>query len=457
MPWHKPEAEARLCALLIGLPNAGKSTLFNRLVQGGRAIEGVEAGLTRDVHEGVALEGEVLLCDTPGLESPKDTSAFLAKTLRKADIFLFVVDGKEAISEASYDWIKRLRRYGVPILLVVNKCDKGMPPEAVWDAHRLGLAHVIPTSTMSGFGLEDLCEAIASFLPDKKSEERGPKNVQDLDDAQDLQTETVFGPLQLALVGRPNVGKSTLFNALVGEERMRVGPEAGVTRDAISVAFRLGSKEALLWDTAGVRRREKGKTSTDQAAESETYRAIRFAHVVVLVIDVTRPLEKGDLLIAGHVIDEGRALVIAMNKSDLINSDQEKEIRLSLPRLLSRVRGVSVVFMSADRGKGMRKLLAEIQSAYEKWKKRVPTSALNRFLQEAVADRPPPLFQRRVVTLKYMTQIKTGPPTFHIFGARLEGVAEAYVAYLTRKLRQTFELEGVPVRIVLKSGRNPYV
>jgi GTP-binding protein len=465
--------------LLLGRPNVGKSTLFNSLVPGGRAITGPTAGVTRDVKEGRSPSGERIFYDTPG-STPRDmTSPFLKEIWDEADLFLFVIDGRVGLTQEDHAWAKALRKSSKPVLVVVNKCDRCVlpenMPEGFWEAHTMGFHHVVPVSAAHGTGLDLLDEALEALMTPKIKQQSAENIEQDgikgTEEELEPQGEpkgesesapldedaSPVGPVHLALVGRPNVGKSTLMNRLLGRARVQTGPVAGLTRDAIVAPFNLDGKPALLWDTAGLRRRSLDKDALDKASETDTLRAIHFAHVVVLLMDGTSPFEKADLKVASHIIEEGRGIVLAVNKCDKVDvAALKKEVTEALESLLPKIRGAMPVFLSAETGTGVPDLLRAVKLCYTRWQTRLSTGRLNHMLQTMIQHHPPPLHKGRSISLKYIVQTKARPPTFALFGNRLEGLPASYETYLLNKIRTHFHLEGVPLRLSLKRVRNPY-
>jgi len=449
---------------IVGRPNVGKSTLFNRLTGRRTALVDDRPGVTRDRREGEALLYDLAfrVVDTAGLEeAPPDSlagrmRAQSERAVAQADVVLFVIDARSGVlpdDERFADW---LRRSGKPVLLVANKCEGRAAEALVAEAYRLGLEAPIALSAEHGLGLADLHEALAKHLAPQAPEPEAGKSEADEESEAD---EAPDGPLQIAVVGRPNVGKSTLVNRLIGEERLLTGPEAGITRDAIALDWVYRGQAIRLVDTAGLRRRAKIKEGLERLAGADTRRALKYAHVAVLLIDATQPLERQDLTIAEQVVEEGRGLVLAVNKWDLVGEPGPTlaELRRRVEEALPRVRGVPLVTLSAATGKGVARLLPAVVGLYEAWNRRIPTARLNRFLEEAVARHPPPAPQGRRIRLKYMTQVKARPPTFAIFASHASQLPESYMRYLENGLRQAFDLAGPPLRLRLRSGRNPYV
>ncbi|MHA1569665.1 MAG: ribosome biogenesis GTPase Der [Alphaproteobacteria bacterium] len=445
-----------LTVAILGRPNVGKSTLFNRLTGRRLALVHDRPGVTRDRREADARLGdlELRLIDTAGFEDAKGD--VLEARMREqtevaigeADVALLLIDARAGVTPLDQHFARWLRRQSIPILIVANKYEGRAAISGLGEAHGLG-QDPIGISAMEGFGLADLYAALLPYAEKADSV--------DGDEAGEAGDE-VETPLQFAVVGRPNVGKSTLINQLVGAERLLTGPEPGVTRDAIPVAWRHAGRDVRLVDTAGLRRRAQVTDRLEKMSAGDSRRAIRYAQVVVLVLDARDMLEKQDLTIARWVVEEGRALVIAVNKWDLIDAPRTAMDRLRdrLVRSLPQVKGVPVVTLSALTGKNVNQLMPAVFSAFERWNRRVSTGALNRWLAEMIERHPPPLAGGRPIRLRYVTQPKTRPPTFAIFVSRPQELPDSYVRYLENSLRDDFDLAGVPIRIFTRKGRNPY-
>jgi GTP-binding protein len=450
---------------IVGRPNVGKSTLFNRLTAKHTALVSDMPGLTRDRREGEAdIAGhQVTLVDTAGLEEAAAGSiaarmrAQSEAAVARADLVLFVLDARDGVVPADAAFARTVRQSGRPTILVANKCEGRAGTEGFYEAFQLGLGEPIAISAEHGEGLSDLAEAILAALGLKPVRKRRARDV-DTPDAEDEQASAEERPIRLAIVGRPNAGKSTLVNALLGEERMITGPEPGLTRDAVASDFTWGSRPIRLFDTAGLRRKARVSELAEKLAASDAVRAIRFAEVVVLLVDAEHPLEQQDLTIGHLVAEEGRALVVAVNKWDLVTGKQKrmKELRETLEEKLAQVAGVPLVAVSALAGSGLERLMSEVLRAYELWNRRVPTPQLNRWLGEALERHAPPASKGRRVKIRFMTQASARPPTFVAFCARPEALPPAYLRYLTNSLRDTFDLPGVPIRIKLRKGDNPF-
>jgi GTP-binding protein len=450
---------------IVGRPNVGKSTLFYRLTAKHTALVSDMPGLTRDRREGEAdIAGhQVTLVDTAGLEEAAAGSiaarmrAQSEAAVARADLVLFVLDARDGVVPADAAFARTVRQSGRPTILVANKCEGRAGTEGFYEAFQLGLGEPIAISAEHGEGLSDLAEAILAALGLKPVRKRRARDV-DTPDAEDEQASAEERPIRLAIVGRPNAGKSTLVNALLGEERMITGPEPGLTRDAVASDFTWGGRPIRLYDTAGLRRKARISELAEKLAASDAVRAIRFAEVVVLLVDAEHPLEQQDLTIGHLVAEEGRALVVAVNKWDLVTGKQKrmKELRETLEEKLAQVAGVPLVAVSALAGSGLERLMSEVLRAYELWNRRVPTPQLNRWLGEALERHAPPASKGRRVKIRFMTQASARPPTFVAFCARPEALPPAYLRYLTNSLRDTFDLPGVPIRIKLRKGDNPF-
>jgi GTP-binding protein len=452
---------------IVGRPNVGKSTLFNKLTAKRSALVSDMPGLTRDRREGEAeLAGhKVTLVDTAGLEeaAPDSIAARMRAqsetAITRADLVLFVLDARDGVVPADAAFARIVRQSGRPAILVANKCEGRAGAEGFYDAYQLGLGEPIAISAEHGEGLGDLATAILAALgltPVRKRRRGDEADGEGEEIVEEADAKVL--PIRLAIVGRPNAGKSTLVNALLGEERMITGPEPGLTRDAVATDFTWGGRPIRLFDTAGLRRKARVSEAAEKLAASDAVRALRFAEVVVLLVDAEHPFEKQDLTIGEMVADEGRALVIAVNKWDLVSDKQKKlkELRVFIEDRLAQVAGISLVAISALADLGLERLMSEVFRTYDTWNRRVPTPHLNRWLAEALQRHAPPASKGRRVKIRFMTQASARPPTFVAFCGRPEALPPAYLRYLTNSLRQAFDLPGVPIRIKLRKGDNPF-
>jgi GTPase len=429
-----------LAVAIIGRPNVGKSTLFNRLAGRKTALVASEPGLTRDRREGHAqlADLELRITDTAGFEQSKgrDLAARMrAQTERavaEADVALFLIDARAGVTALDRDLAQWLRRLGKPVVLVANKTEGRGTQSGIAEAYGLGLGEPVAISAEHGEGLADLYEALLPYAAER--------------------------PLQLTVVGRPNVGKSTLINRLLGAERLLTGPEPGITRDAISVDWSWRGRKLRLIDTAGLRRKSRIEAKTERLSAGDTLHAIRFAEVAVLVVDASLGLERQDLAIARMVAEEGRALVLAVNKWDLVAKRKEtlEKITERMAESLPQLAGLKPLTLSAATGAGMDKLVPAAFEAYAAWNRRVPTPTLNRFLTRVQERNPPPLVAGRRLKLRYLTQVNIRPPTFALFASKPGELPESWRRYLVNLLRESFDLPGVPIRMMLRKGKNPF-
>ncbi|MCK5546179.1 MAG: ribosome biogenesis GTPase Der [Rhodospirillaceae bacterium] len=450
---------------IIGRPNVGKSTLFNRLVGKRLAIVDDAPGVTRDRREGDGKIADMRfrVIDTAGLEDVKDNSLearMRAQTeiaLEDADVALMMFDARVGITPTDKHFSGLLRKSKTPVIMVANKCERGAGEAGRLEAYELGLGEPIAVSSEHGEGIGELYDALKPYATQSKKNKSAYKASDDGDYGDD--DDAVLGkPLQLAIIGRPNVGKSTLVNHLLGSERMLTGPEAGITRDSIAIEWEYKGRAINLIDTAGLRRKARVTNKVEYLSGADSRRAIDFSQVCILLLDAEDMLEKQDLTIAGSVIDEGRALVIAVNKWDLIKDKKEAMQKLEdrLQTSLSQVRGVPIVTISAKNGKGMDKLLDAAFDVFEVWNRRIPTGQLNKWLEQVLHDHQPPLVGGRRIKVRYMTQPKTRPPTFALFVSHTKGLPESYQRYMANALREDFELWGIPLRLHVRKGKNPY-
>jgi GTP-binding protein len=438
---------------ILGRPNVGKSTLFNRLVGRRMALVDDAPGVTRDRREGQGriADLEFNVIDTAGLEEAAPTSlvgrmrAQTERSIDLADVVLLVVDAREGLTEPDRHFGGWLRESGKPVILVANKAEGRSELAAVGEAYALGLGDPVPLSAAHGEGFAELYDRLRGFAPLPEEEAEAAE-------------EAGERPLQLAIVGRPNVGKSTLVNRLVGEERLLTGPEPGITRDAIALDWEWRGRAIRLVDTAGLRRRARVEDPLERLSGADTLRTIRFAGTVVLVLDALEPFGKQDLTIANMVAEEGRALVLAANKWDAV-ADKPAALRRLRDRVttsLAQLHGVKLVAISGLAGNGLDQLMNAVFAVDAVWNKRIPTPALNRWLAAIQQHHPPPLVGARRLKLRYMTQANTRPPTFALFASKLAELPDSYRRYLVNALREDFDLPGTPIRLMLRKGDNPY-
>src|SRR5262245_10900729 len=445
---------------IVGRPNVGKSTLFNRLTGTRAALVSDTPGLTRDRREGEALIAghNVRLIDTAGLEDAAAGSiaarmrAQTETAIRAADAVLFLIDARAGVVPADAAFARLVRAAGRPAILVANKCEGRGGQEGFYEAFALGLGEPVAISAEHGEGVGELVRDIAAALG---LQDRGAVEVEHENAGAEAGAAR---PLRIAIVGRPNTGKSTLVNALLGEERMITGPEPGLTRDAVASDFEWNGRRLRLFDTAGLRRKTKIAEPAEKLSASDAIRAIRFAEVVVLLLEAGHAFEHQDLVLGGRVGEEGRALVVAVNKWDLVEDKQKrlKELRGMAADMLAQVPGVAVMPISALAERGLDKLMHAVLRADDLWNRRIATADLNRWLGEALARHPPPAVRGRRLKIRYVTQASARPPTFVAFGSRPDDLPKAYVRYLLNSLRETFDLPGVPIRLHVRGGRNPY-
>jgi GTP-binding protein len=443
---------------IVGRPNVGKSTLFNRLVGKRLALVDDLPGVTRDRREGQARLGDIVftVIDTAGLEQAARESlsarmqSQTAAAVAEADAVFFLVDARTGPTPADGAFADIVRKSGKPTVLIANKSEGRAGEAGANEAYALGLGEPIAISAEHGEGLADLYEALRAALPDKTAQPAGVKTADERD--------TPKAPIRVAVVGRPNTGKSTLVNRLLGEERLLTGPEAGITRDAIAVDLEWHGRRFRMHDTAGLRRRSRIEEKLEKLSVADALHAIRFAEVVIVLMDAERPFEEQDLRIVDLVEREGRALVIGMNKSDLVEREPRAHAKLreEADHWLPQVKGVPVVAVSALTGAGVDRLMQAVATIHEVWNRRVPTPALNRWLSEATAAHPPPAVSGRRIKLNYITQPKSRPPTFVLFCTRADAVPDSYRRYLVNGLRDAFNFPGVPVRLTLRAKPNPY-
>ncbi|UVC07179.1 ribosome biogenesis GTPase Der [Rhizobium sp. TH2] len=460
---------------IVGRPNVGKSTLFNRLVGKKLALVDDLPGVTRDRRPGDArlVDLRFRIIDTAGLEEAHEDSlegrmrAQTEAAIDEADLSLFLVDAKAGLTPLDNTLAEMLRRRGKPVVLVANKSEARGSDAGFYDAYTLGLGEPCPISAEHGQGMIDLRDAIVAAIGEDKA--FGDEDIAETDvdvrpteeELDDENYEPVYDetkPLRIAVVGRPNAGKSTLINRFLGEDRLLTGPEAGITRDSISVEWKWKERTIKMFDTAGMRKRARVVEKLEKLSVADALRAVRFAETVIIVFDATIPFEKQDLHIVDFVVREGRACVLAFNKWDLIEDRQKvlADLREKTDRLLPQVRGIRAVTVSGETGEGLDRLMQAVIEADKIWNKRVSTAKLNRWLEFQTQGHPPPAVSGRRIKLKYMTQIKSRPPGFIISSSRPEALPESYTRYLINGLRDDFGLTGVPIRISYRGTVNPF-
>jgi len=437
---------------IVGRPNVGKSTLFNRLVGRKLALVDDRPGVTRDRREGEArlLGLEFRLIDTAGYEDedpqtlPGRMRAQTEAAVRDADVALFLVDAREGVTPLDSEIARWLRVGATPVVLVANKAEAKVAEAGVLDAYRLGLGDPVPVSAEHGEGVVDLFEALRPLVEREEAE-----GSEEGDEA---------APLKLAIMGRPNAGKSTLVNRMVGEERLITGPEAGITRDAITLDWEWQGRPVRLVDTAGLRKRAKITDKLEKLSSADARRAMEHAEVAILLLDATRGLEAQDLRIAEYVIEEGRALIIAINKWDVAENASSlfNGVKAALEEGLAQVKTIPVLTVSAKTGKGIDQLLGAAFELRDQWSRRIGTGELNRWFEAAVETNPPPAPGGKRIKLRYITQVKTRPPSFVLFGTRVDQLPESYRRYLLNSMRRDLGLGPVPLRLTMRSPSNPF-
>jgi len=476
--------ERPLTVAIIGRPNVGKSTLFNRLVGKRIALVDDTPGVTRDRRLADGWVGGLALrvIDTAGLEEAFDDSLEARmrrqteRALDEADVALMMIDARAGVLPLDAHFANWLRRGRTPVVLLANKCEGRAGQDGLLDAYRLGLGDPVPVSAEHGEGMADLVEALLphyNALQDRaRAEDATPAavdsaleqvdtgvDIADPETGEDLE-ETAPAPrfLQLAIVGKPNVGKSTLINRLVGEDRLLTGPEAGITRDSIAVEWSWKDRPLKLVDTAGLRRKARVTDKLERLSVQDTERSVQYAHVVAIMLDATEPPAKQDIVIARQVVDEGRALVIVLNKWDLVEdkTDAVQALKDRLEVSLPQAKGVPWITVSGMTGQGLPRLLDAVFDTYDHWNRRIPTPVLNRWLAAVTDAHPPPAVSGRRIRLRYITQPKTRPPTFALWVSRPDQLPDSYQRYLVNQIRADFDLPGVPVRLLLRKGQNPY-
>lgn len=459
--------------VIVGRPNVGKSTLFNRLVGRKLALVDDQPGVTRDRRESDAelLDLSFKIVDTAGYED--EPSASLAGRMRKqtdmaiadADVILFVIDARAGIHPDDQYFANIVRKAGKPVILLANKAEGRKGIDGAYDAFSLGLGDPLPFSAEHGEGIGELHEVLRHYIgiPPDEAEDFDNDADFDRDDGDSTRGSGRSGaksakPIRIAVVGRPNAGKSTLINTMLDQDRLLTGPEPGITRDSIGLDWEWSGHAIKVFDTAGLRRRARIDEKLEKLAAGDAIRAVKFADIVIVLLDATIPFEKQDLTIVDLVESEGRALVIALNKWDLIENRSAKltELRLEADRLLPQIKGVPLVTVSGLAGQGIDRLMDAVVKQEAVWSRRVSTSQLNRWLEGALSAHTPPAVSGRRIKIRYMTQPKSRPPYFAVFGNQLTSLPEAYKRYLVNGLRETFDLPGVPIRISLRTSDNPY-
>src|SRR3954468_23544945 len=442
---------------IVGRPNVGKSTLFNRLVGKRLALVDDRPGVTRDRREGQARLGDLsfTVVDTAGFDEAAPgslTSRMVAQTelaIESADAVAFLMDARAGLTPIDRAFADVVRKSGKPVIVVANKSEGRAGGVGAAEAYELGLGDPIPVSAEHGEGLSDLYDAIRAALPEQ---------TEPADEEDESEAEAAVRPIPVAVVGRPNSGKWTLINRLIGEERLLTGPEAGITRDTIAVPLEWKGREFRLFDTAGMRRKARIEEKLEKLSVADTLNAIRFAEVVIVLMDAERPFEEQDLRIADLVQREGRALVLAMNKWDLTEgkTGAAGKLRDEADHWLPQGKGVPIVAVSGRLGEGLDRLMQAVVDIYAVWNRRVATNPLNRWFEDAVSSHPPPAVSGRRLKLNYITQVKSRPPSFVLFCSRADAIPESSLRYLVHGLREHFDLPGTPIRVTLREKANPY-
>ena len=463
---------------IVGRPNVGKSTLFNRLVGKKLALVDDQPGVTRDLREGAGRLGDLrfIVIDSAGLEMAEDDSLqgrmrrLTERAVDEADVCLFVIDARVGVTAADEYFAEILRRRAKHVILVANKSEGRAGEAGAMEGYALGLGEPLRISAEHGEGMDDLYRTLVPLVDSIEAERPAPIAAETDVDLSDEDAESGEGeeawrpsaerPLQLAVIGRPNAGKSTLINKIIGEDRLLTGPEAGITRDSISVTTDFMGTPMRIFDTAGMRKRAKVTDKLEKLSVADGLRAVRFAEVVVVLLDVAIPFEQQDLRIADFAETEGRAVVIAANKWDLEDEKAEKlkELRESFERLLPQLKGAPMVTVSARTGKGLDRLHNAILKAHEVWNRRISTARLNRWLEAMTESHPPPAPGGRRIRLRYMTQVKTRPPAFIVKATHTDKLPDSYQRYLVNGLRQDFDMPGTPIRLFFRDqgNDNPY-
>ena len=460
-----------LSVAIVGRPNVGKSTLFNRLVGKRLALVDDQPGVTRDLREGQARLGDLrfTIIDTAGLEEASDQSLqgrmrrLTERAVDMADICLFLIDARAGITPTDQIFAELLRKRSDKIIIAANKAESQAADIGIIEAYSLGLGDPIRLSAEHGIGLDDLHRVLQPLMDSYAEQANAIAPLTNVDIDSELYENalpTLDKPLQIAVVGRPNAGKSTLINKIIGEDRLLTGPEAGITRDAIGLSINWSGTPMRIFDTAGMRKKAKIHEKVEKLSVSDGLRAVNFAEIVIILLDASIPFEQQDLRIAGLIEREGRGVVIAVNKWDIETDKKQKreELKEAFERLLPQLRGAPLVTISAKTGKGLERLKSAILDANEIWNRRISTAELNRWLSEMIEHHPPPAPQGRRIKLRYMTQAKTRPPGFVIMSSKADKIPESYSRYLINGLRHDFDMPGTPIRLIFRNqgDKNPY-
>jgi GTP-binding protein len=455
---------------IVGRPNVGKSTLFNRLVGKKLALVDDQPGVTRDLREGEARLADLrfTVIDTAGLEDATDDSLegrmrrLTERAVDMADVCLFMIDARAGVTPIDEIFAEILRKRADHVILAANKGEGAAADAGVLEAWNLGLGEPVRISAEHGEGMAELLSILMPISDtfEERAKQNAPETDLELDEDGNIINEVSSKPMQIAVIGRPNAGKSTLINKIIGEDRLLTGPEAGITRDSISVMTSWSGTPMRIFDTAGMRKRAKVQEKLEKLSVSDGLRAVKFAEVVVVLLDAAIPFEQQDLRIADLAEREGRAVVIAVNKWDVEGEKQQKlrDLKESFERLLPQLRGAPLVTVSAKTGRGLDRLQNAILKAHEVWNRRITTAQLNRWLVGMVEQHPPPAPGGRRIKLRYMTQAKTRPPGFVVMCSLPDKLPESYSRYLVNGLREDFDMPGTPIRLHMRGqgDKNPY-